>query len=109
MHRQTPRGEWAIELVPCTAKVHGGSGQCNSCNALPHYPGAVGSGTSAIHCLTTWGQWAVQIVQCHAPLPGGSGHCDSCNTLPHCRAQWAVQLLQCYLIMWGQWAVEDLH
>ena len=29
-----------------------GSGQYNSCNTLPHSPGAVGSGTLPLHCLT---------------------------------------------------------
>ena len=62
----------------------GGSGQWNSCNALPDCLGAVGSGPPAIHCPTAWGQWAVQFLQCTASLPGGSGQCNSCNTLPHC-------------------------
>ena len=80
MHCLTALGQWAVEFLQCTASLAGGSGQCNSCNALPHClggsgqcnscnalphcPGAVGSGTPAIHCLTAWGQWAVQLVQC---------------------------------------------
>ena len=39
----------------CLAALHlwaVGSGQWNSCNALPHCLGAVGSATPAIHCLT---------------------------------------------------------
>ena len=53
----------------CVATAPGGSGQWNSCNALPHCLGAVGSGTPAMHCLTVWGvvrQW------------------NSCNAVPHC-------------------------
>ena len=77
-----------------------GSGEDNSCNALPHCLGAVGSATPAMHCLTAlravdsatpamhclaaWGQWAVELLQCTAPLPGNSGQCNSCNALPHC-------------------------
>ena len=30
-----------------------GSGQCNSCNTLCHCPGAVGSATPTIYCLTS--------------------------------------------------------
>ena len=62
------RGQWAVELLQCTAALPGGSGQWTSCNALPHYLGAVGSGPPAIDCLTAW----------------GSGQCNSCNALPHC-------------------------
>ena len=96
MHCATAWGQWAVELLQCTASLHGGSGQwnscnappslpggsgqCNSCNALPHCLGAVGSGTPAMHRLTAWGQWAVQLLQCTASLPWG---------------QWTVQLLQC--------------
>ena len=83
--------------MQCTAPLPGGSGQCNSCNAVPHSLGAVGSATPATHCLTAWGQWAVDPPQCTAPLPwgqwaadplqytaalpGGSGQCNSCNAL----------------------------
>ena len=73
MHCLTALGQWAVQLLQCTASLLGGSGQCNSCNALPHCPGAVGSATPAMHCLTAWGQWAVELLQCTAPLPGGSG------------------------------------
>ena len=52
MHYLTALGQWAVELLQCTALLPGGSGQCNSnsCNALPHCLGAVGSGTPAMHC-----------------------------------------------------------
>ena len=81
MHCPTAWGHWAVQLLQYTAALPGGSGQRNSCTALPQCPGAVGSGTPATHCLTAWEQWAVQLLQCTASLPWG---------------QWAVQLLQ-----WG--------
>ena len=84
MHCPTAWGQWAAELLQCTASLLGGSGQCNSCNALPHCLGATGSGTPAIHCLTAWGQWAVQLLQCTASVPGCIGQCNFCNTLPYC-------------------------
>ena len=67
MHCRTARGQWAVQLLQCTASLPGGSGQWNSCNALLHCLGVVGSATPATHCLTVW----------------GSGQCNSCNTLPH--------------------------
>ena len=79
----TTWGQWAVELLQCTALLPGGSGQCNSRNALPHCMGAVGGGTPAMHCLTAWGQWVVELLQCIAPLPRGSGRWNSCNALPH--------------------------
>ena len=45
-------GQWAVGLLECIATLPVGSGQCSSCNALPHCLGALGSGTPAIHCLT---------------------------------------------------------
>ena len=100
LHCLTALGQWTVLLLQCTASLPGGSGQCNSCNALPHCPrgsgqcnscnvlphclGAVNSATPAMHCLTAWGQRAVQLLQCTASLPRGSGQCNSCNALPHC-------------------------
>ena len=94
-HCLTAGGQWAVDLLQCTAPLPGGSGQRNSCNALPlcpggsgqwnscytlpHCLGAVGSGTPATHCLTALGQWAVELLPYTAALPWG---------------QWAVQLLQ---------------
>ena len=72
-----------MDLPQCTAPLPGCSGQCNFCNALPHYLGAVGSGTPAVHCLTVWGQWAMDLLQCTASPLGGSGQRNSCNALPH--------------------------
>ena len=62
MHCLTAVGQWAVELLQCTASLPPGSGQCNSCSTLPHCLGAVGSGTPAMHCLTAWGQWAVDLL-----------------------------------------------
>ena len=57
-HRHSARRQWAVQLLRYTASLPGGSGQCHSCNALPHCLGAVSRGTAAIDCLTAWGQWA---------------------------------------------------
>ena len=95
MHCLTAWGQWTVQLRQCTAPLPGGSGQCNSCNALPHRLGAVDSATPAMHCPTAWGQWAVQLLQCTASLPGAVG---SATRATHCLTaweQWAVQLLQC--------------
>ena len=99
---------------------------CNSCYALPHCLGAVGSGTPAIHCLTAWGQWAVELLQRTASLPWGSGQWNSCHTLPHCpggSGQWnscnapphclgaagsGTPAMHCPTA-WGQWAVQLLQ
>ena len=91
-------GQWAVELLQCTATLPGGNGQCGSCNALPHCLwavgvellfapphclGVVGGGTPAMHCLTAWGQWGVELLQCTASLRG-SGQRNPRNALPHC-------------------------
>ena len=73
MHCLTARGQWAMHLLQCTATLPVGSGQWNSCNALPHALAAVGSASPAMHRLTAWGKWAVQLPQCTASLPVGSG------------------------------------
>ena len=95
MHCNTASRQWAVELMSCAASLPGGSGQCNSCNALPHCLGAVGSESPAMHCLTDWGQWAVELFQRIACCLGtvGSGipamHCLTTLGLS------AVELLQC--------------
>ena len=87
MHCLTAWGQWTVQFLQCTAPLPGGSGQCNSCNALPHCLGAVdsvscalrcltalgavGSATFAMHCPTAGGQWAVEPLQCTASLPWG--------------------------------------
>ena len=72
-----------MKLLLNTATLPRGSGQRNSCNALPHCVGVVGSATPAMHFHTTWGQWAVELLQCTASLPRGSGQCNTCDALPH--------------------------
>ena len=56
MHCLTAWGQWTVQLLQCTALLPWGSVQWNSCNALPHCVGAVGTGTPAMHCLTAWEQ-----------------------------------------------------
>ena len=73
MHCLIACGQWALELLLCTATLLGGSGLWNSRNAPPHGLGAVGSGTPVMHYHTPGGQWAVQLLQYIASLPGGSG------------------------------------
>ena len=69
MNCLTAWGQWAVQLLQCTASLPWGSGQCNSYKTLPHCPGAVGSATPTMHCLTALGQWAVQLLQNTASLP----------------------------------------
>ena len=110
MHCLTAWGQWAVQLLQYTAALPGGSGQCNSCNALPHCPRAVGCGTPAMHCLTSWGQRVVQLLQCTTSLPGGSGQWNSCNALPHRLGAVGsgTPAMHC-LTAWGQWAVDLLQ
>ena len=136
VHCHTAWGQWAVELLSCTATLPRGSGQCNSCNILPHRLGAVGSATLARYCLTAWWQWAVQLLQCTATPPGGRGQWNSCNTRAHkvgrrgvlprrrslskernsCNALphylgavgSATPAIPC-LAAWGQWAVQLLQ
>ena len=107
---RTAWGLWAMEIALRTASLPGGGGQCNSCNALPHCPGAVGSATPAMHCLSALGQWAVQLLQRTASLPGGSGRRNSRNALPHCLGAVgsATPAMHCLTAL-GQWAVELLQ
>ena len=94
MHRHTAQGQWARELVQCSAALRGGSG-------------AVGIRTPVMHCHTAE---AVQLMQCTATLPGGSGQWNSCNALPHCLGAVGsgTPASHC-LTAWGQWAVELLQ
>ena len=73
-----------VELLQCTASEPGGSRQWNSCNAPPHYLGAVCRGMPAMQCLTTWWQWAVQLLQSTSSLPGGSGWCNTTKAWYRC-------------------------
>ena len=95
MHCDAACGEWAMELLQCTATLPVGSGLWNSCNALPNCLGAVGSGTAARHRQTACGKWAVELLQCTATLLGGSGQGTPVMHGDTAEGQWAVQLLQC--------------
>ena len=94
-------GQWAVELVPCTTTLPRGSGELNLCNAQPHFAGAVGSKTLAMHSHTAWSQralqwttcnalrhclgaWALETPPCSATVPGRSVQRTTCNALPHC-------------------------
>ena len=79
----TARGQWAVQLVQCTAPLPGGSGHWNSSYALPHCSETVGGGTPAMRCSSIWGQWAMQLLQYTASQPGGIVHCNSCNAISH--------------------------
>ena len=84
-----------MQFLQYNASLPRGSGPCNLCNALPHCPGEVGSGTPAMHCLTSLRQWAVEVEQYTSSLPGAAG---SATTAVHCLTTWGqrvVQLLQC--------------
>ena len=87
-------GQWAVQLLQCTASLPWSGGPWNSCDTPPHCPGALGCATPAIHCLTTWvsGQWNSYIA-----LPGCPGAVGSATPAINCRTSWgqrAVQLLQ---------------
>ena len=88
MHCHTAWVHWAVEFLQCTASLPRGSGQCDSCNTLPHCLGAVGSRTPAMHCHAARVQWVVELLQNTASLPNDSGQWNSCNALPHYLGQW---------------------
>ena len=73
MHCDTNWGYWAVDLLQCTTTLPRESGLWNGCNALPHYLGSVGSGTTAKQRHTAWGLWAVEVLQCTATLHRGGG------------------------------------
>ena len=109
IHCETAWGQWAVGLLQDTTSRIRGSGQCNSCNALPHclwgsgrcnscyalphFLEAVGSATPAIHCHTAGGQWAVQLLQyrsrrrsaCRGPTYGEPWRRPSGAPRRHCR------------------------
>ena len=99
-----------MELLSCTATLPGGSGQRNSCNALPHCFWAVGIGAPALHRHTFWRQWAGELLQRTASLHGGSGQWNSCHAPPHYLGAVGSgkPAVHC-LTAWGQWAVQLLH
>ena len=101
MYGRTASGQRAVQLVQRTASLSVGSGQWNSCQAVPHCPlpmgsgqgkyynalphclGAVGRGTLAMHCLTALGKRALQLLVCATTPPGGGGQWNSCNAGAH--------------------------
>ena len=90
------------ELLQCGATLSEGSGQCYSCNALPHCLGAVGSGTPAMRRPTIWGNGDSCL---------GGGCCGKGGTpAMHCHTtfgQWAVEFLR--PTAWGWWVVRLLQ
>ena len=77
MHCLSAQGQWAVELLQCTASPLWGSRWWDSCNALPHCSRAVGSGIRPMQCHTAWSQGVVELLRCTPSLPGGSGQCNS--------------------------------
>ena len=55
----TACGQWAVQLLQCTASLPGGSGQWNFCNALPHCIGAVSC------CVVLCRVVSCRVVSCH--------------------------------------------
>ena len=116
MHCLSASRQWAVQLLHCSASPTRGSGQWNSCQALPHCPGAVGSATPAMPCLTCYAlpycQGAVRsgTPAMHCLTAGGSGQCTSCSTLSHRPGAVgsATHATYCHTA-WGQWAVELLQ
>ena len=71
---------------------------------MPHYLGAVGSETSAMHCLTT-AQRAGRLLRCNITLPGKTS-----NELPHCLGVVGSGIpIMHYLIAYGKWALQLLQ
>ena len=62
-----------MELLQYTASLPRASGQWNSCNALPHCMGAVGSGTPAYALPHRLGAVGGELLQCAGPPAGGIG------------------------------------
>ena len=80
-----PAGTLHTSSLPC------GSGPWNSRCTLPHFLGAIGSGSPAVDRRTARWHRAVEILLHTASFPGGSGQWHSCNTLPRRpggRGQW---------------------
>ena len=107
MHRLTTWGQWAVQLLQCTASLPGGSGPCSCCYALPNCLGAVGRGNPAMHCHTAWGhsgQWNSYNAPPH-PM-GALGSATPAKQGVTAWGQWVVQLLQSTM---GHWAWEVLQ
>ena len=93
MHCRSALGQWAVEILSCTASLPWGSRKWKSCNAL-------------LHCLTAMGSTTPAMT---ASQPGGSGQCKSSNTLPRCLGAMggATPTMHCHTAS-GWWAVETL-
>ena len=120
MYCHTARRRWAVELLQCAGPPARGQGvlprrwllpkERDFCSAVPRCLGAVGTGTSVVHCLTACVKWAVELLQGTASLPGGGRQWNLCNTLPHCLGAQgsATSAMHCHTAL-GQWAVELLE
>ena len=91
MHRCNALGQWAMDLVQYTAALPRGTGRWHCCSTLPHYLGAMGNGTHAIHLGTAYctrphrlAQWALELLLFRAALPCGIGKWISCCLPPQC-------------------------
>ena len=63
MHRNTARGQRAVELPECTATLSVGSGKQISCKSAPQYVRAMGGGTPQMHRHTACAQVEVVLLQ----------------------------------------------
>ena len=80
-----PHGLGAVGSgTPSIASLRSGGGQCSTCNALPHCLGAVANGTPAIHCPADRRHWAMHPLHCPATPPWGCGYWNLCNAPLHC-------------------------
>ena len=81
-----PWGQWAVQLLQCTASLPGGSGQCNSCNGWSecsagpvgmyywaHRPGGMGSPTQGVVGASFRAYGGPSSSENRAHRPGGDG------------------------------------
>ena len=139
MHCLTAWGQWAVELLQCTAPLPGGIGQCNFCNALvggcaregdggavssaaerhraadrtEERPGLAKVGRGARGARGVGGgavSGGARTPLGGAALPGGSGQRNSCTALPHCPGAVGSGTPATHcLTAWEQWAVQLLQ
>ena len=72
----TAWGQWAVQLLQCTASLPSGSRQCNSCNALPHCLGGTGSPAQGVFGASCQGNGGASSSENQAHRHGGDG--ESC-------------------------------
>ena len=70
-------GQWAVQLLECTASLLGGLRAVELLQCTAKLPLGSGEWTSAMHCINALGQWAVQLLQRATSLASGSGQCKS--------------------------------